>query len=83
MAETCLDGEILDVDWAGWSGKGTSSSVIHLKCFTCYYENDPSNYDLEDGRPKTVVCQKCGAAFEALKSVDVSYTTRPVSRREV
>jgi hypothetical protein len=73
---TVLDGDVLDIDWRGWTGPGTVAGYISLKCLECRHQNDPELYDLTDNRPKVVACQACGAHLEVLKSVDVTFTSR-------
>jgi hypothetical protein len=71
-----LEGEVLDVDWSGWSGPGTVGSYVYVKCCHCRHENDVNAYYMPDNRPCMLKCGNCSEKFEALKTVEVRYTTR-------
>lgn len=71
-----LEGEILEEDWRRWSGPGTDGSYVYLKCCHCRHENDAGAYEMPANRPCMLICKSCGKKFEALKTVDVTYTTR-------
>ena len=71
-----VEGDILDIDWRGWTGPSTRSCVTHLRCMICRHDNDPAKYILADNVPKIVQCQECGVDLEVVKTVNVDYTSR-------